>query len=115
MHAKVFQITKQRVDNENTLNENTLTKGDGSFYDYCAEITPEFRKEMIVILVNEILPKGMFTLLDNDEIAYNGGADEWKKQWVTADCNIGWRLSVHHGRPCCVFCVSAYLRPPKVP
>ena len=33
MHAKVFQITKQRVDNENTLNENTLTQGDGSFYD----------------------------------------------------------------------------------
>ena len=84
MHTKVFQITKQRVDNENTLNENTLTQGDGSFYDYCAEITPEYRKEMIVILVNEIMPKGMFTLLDNDEIVYNGGADEWKKQWVKA-------------------------------
>ena len=41
MHAKVFQITKQRVDKENTLDENTLTHGDGSYYDYCAEITPE--------------------------------------------------------------------------
>lgn len=89
MHAKVFQLTKQRVDKENTLNENTLTQGDGSFYDYCAEITPEYRKEMIVILVNELLPKGMFTLVGTDEMVYNGGADEWKKQWVTADCNIG--------------------------
>ena len=33
MHAKVFQITKQRVDKENTLDENTLTQGDGSYYE----------------------------------------------------------------------------------
>ena len=80
MHAKVFQITRTRVDKENTLDENTLTQGDGSFYDYCSEISDETRKEMIDILVNELLPKGMFTLLDNDEMVYNGGADEWKKE-----------------------------------
>ena len=84
MHAKVFQITRQRVDKENTLDENTLTQGDGSFYDYCSEISDETRKEMIDILVNELLPKGMFTLLDNDEMVYNGGADEWKAEWVKA-------------------------------
>ena len=84
MHAKVFQITSERVDKENTLNEDTLTQGDGSFYDYCSEITPEFRKAMIVILVNEILPKGMFTLIGDDEIVYNGGSEEWKAEWVKA-------------------------------
>ena len=84
MHAKVFQITKQRVDNENTLNENTLTQGDGSFYDYCAEISDETRKEMIDYLMNELLPKGMFTLVGIDEMVYNGGADEWKAKWVKA-------------------------------
>ncbi len=47
MHAKVFQITKQRVDKENTLDENTLTQGDGSYYDYCSEISDETRTEMI--------------------------------------------------------------------
>ena len=84
MHAKVFQITCERVDKENTLNEDTLTQGDGSFYDYCSEITPEFRKAMIVILVNEILPKGMFTLIEDDEIVYNGGSEEWKSEGVNA-------------------------------
>ena len=82
MHAKVFQITKQRVDKENTLDENTLTQGDGSYYDYCSEISDETRKEMIDYLVNELLPKGMFTLVGIDEMVYNGGADEWKAKWV---------------------------------
>ena len=67
MHAKVFQITKQRVNKENTLDENTLTQGDGSYYDYCSEISDETRKEMIDYLVNELLPKGMFTLVGIDE------------------------------------------------
>ena len=80
MHAKVFQITSERVDKENTLNEDTLTQGAGSFYDYCSEITPEFRKAMIVILVNEILPKGMFTLIEDDEIVYNGPTYQLEKE-----------------------------------
>ena len=77
MHAKVFQLTKQRVDKENTLDENTLTQGDGSYYDYCSEISDETRTEMIDYLVNELLPKGMFTLVGIDEMVYNGGANEW--------------------------------------
>ena len=84
MHAKVFQITKQRVDKENTLDENTLTQGDGSYYDYCSEISDETRTEMIDYLVNVLLPKGMFTLVGIDEMVYNGGADEWKAKWVKA-------------------------------
>ena len=68
MHAKVFQITKQRVDKENMLNENTLTQGDGSDYDYCSNISEEERKEMIGALVSDILPKGMFTLVGDDEL-----------------------------------------------
>ena len=39
MHAKVFQITKQRVSEDNILNENTLEQGDSSDYDYCSEIS----------------------------------------------------------------------------
>ena len=72
MHAKVFQITKQRVDKENTLDENTLTQGDGSYYDYCSEISDETRKEMIDYLVNVLLPKGMSSLVGTDEMVYNG-------------------------------------------
>ena len=82
MHAKVFQITKQRVDKENMLNENTLTQGDSSDYDYCSNISEEERKEMIGALVSDILPKGMFTLVGDDELVFQGGASEWKQSWV---------------------------------
>ena len=84
MHAKVFQITKARVDKDDILDENTLTQGDGSWYDYCQNVSKEYRTELIDYLVNTILPKGMFTLVDSDEMVYNGGADEWKAKWVKA-------------------------------
>ena len=71
MHAKVYQITKHRVDKENYLNENTLTQGDSSDYDYCSEISEEERAESIDTLVNQILPKGMFTLVGSDELVFN--------------------------------------------
>ena len=82
MHAKVYQITKRRVDKENYLNENTLTQGDSSDYDYCSEISEEERAESIDTLVNQILPKGMFTLIGSDELVFNGGTPEWTQQWV---------------------------------
>jgi hypothetical protein len=84
MHAKVYQITKRRVDKENYLNENTLTQGDSSDYDYCSEISEEERVESIDTLVNQILPKGMFTLVGSDELVFNGGNYEWIHKWVDA-------------------------------
>ncbi len=82
MHAKVFQITKHRVYEDNILDENTLEQGDNSYYDYCSEISAEARTEMIDALVYVILPKGMFTLIGTDELVYNGGSEEWLAQWV---------------------------------
>ena len=60
MHSRVFQISTTQIDKENYLNEDTLNQGDNSFYDYCADISDEERKEEITNLVNSILPKGMF-------------------------------------------------------
>ena len=52
MHSRIFQISKMGIEKENYLNEDTLHQGDGSFYDYCAEIDDEERKEDIRYLVN---------------------------------------------------------------
>ena len=82
MHSKIFQITTVKVTNEGRLTENTLTQGDGSFYDYCMEIEPDIRKQCIDILVNKILPSGMFELIDEDTLLYKGGAEQWKKEFV---------------------------------
>ena len=75
MHSKIFQITETRVDRDNYLNEDTLEQGDGHYYDYCSEIDEEERKFHIANLIEKSLPKGMFTLVGENTIRYNGGAD----------------------------------------
>ena len=84
MHSKIFQITENRVERDNFLDEDTLELGDGSFCDYCGNITQEDRREMIDCLVNHVLPMGMFQLAGDDEMVYMGGADSWKGKWVDA-------------------------------
>ncbi len=82
MHSKIFQITEKRVAKEGYLNENTFEQGDGHYYDYCSEIDVEERILHIAYLIDNILPKGMFELVEDDVIRYNGGADKWKDEFV---------------------------------
>ncbi len=83
MHSRVFQISTTQIDKENYLNEDTLNQGDNSFYDYCADISDEERKEEITNLVNSILSKGMFELVSEDTIRYTGdGMEQWKEKYV---------------------------------
>ena len=82
MHSKIFQITTTKVDKECYLNEDTLMQGDNSYFDYCDKIDEEERKYHIDVLVNHILPKGMFELVDEDTIRYIGGAEKWKEEFV---------------------------------
>ncbi len=82
MHSKIFQITQTRVNKDNYLNEDTLSQGDDGFFDYCAEIDDEERKFHIDNLVNNILPKGMFELISDDTMRYNGGAEQWRENFV---------------------------------
>lgn len=82
MHSRIFQISTEPIDKENYLNEDTLQQGDGSFYDYCSEIDEENRKEDIANLVNHALPNGMFELISDDTMRYNGGIEQWKEEYV---------------------------------
>lgn len=82
MHGKIFQITKTRVAEDCYLNETTLMQGDDSFFDYCAEIDDEERRFHIDNLVNDILPTGMFELISEDTVRYNGGAEQWREAFV---------------------------------
>ncbi len=73
MHSTIFQITVKQVFGNNLLNENTISQGDGTPYDYCSEIDDEERQRSIETLVNEILPKGMFELTSPNTMVYKGG------------------------------------------
>ena len=57
MHSRIFQISTMQIGKENYLNEDTLQQGDGSYYDYCAEISEEARKQDICYLANTALAK----------------------------------------------------------
>lgn len=82
MHSSVYQITTEKVEEGGLLDEDTLHQGDCSGLDYCSNIDNEERRERIEILVNRILPEGMFTLIDENSIRYNGGVEIWQEEWV---------------------------------
>lgn len=102
MHSTIFQITTEKVEEGGFLNEDTLPQGDYSELDYCSDIDDGERKERIENLVNNVLPEGMFTLIDENTIRYNGGVDAWREKWVklinekcslvTADNILEWSI-----------------------
>ena len=82
MHSSVYQITTEKIKDGGLLDEDTLHQGDCSGLDYCSNIDDDERKERIENLVNNILPEGMFTLIDENTIRYNGGVEIWQEEWV---------------------------------
>lgn len=82
MHSTIFQITTEKIEDGGLLDEDTLNQGNNSELDYCSDIDDEKRKERIENLVNKILPEGMFTLIDENTIRYNGGVEIWQEEWV---------------------------------
>lgn len=82
MHSRIFQITQKQVKRENYLNEDTLAQGDAARIDYCVEIGAKEREQSIACLVDDVLPKGMFTRLGANILRYNGGMTQWKEQAI---------------------------------
>lgn len=81
MHSTIIQITTEKVEKENFLTEDDVCSWECREIDYCSGIDEDERKDRINRLVKEWLPPGMFTLVGENIIRYNGGADEWKEQW----------------------------------
>lgn len=82
MYSRIFQISDKAISKENYLNEYTLDQGDFTPYDYCSEIDDGQRKQDIVHLAGSVLPKGMFELVSDDTMRYNGGIEQWNEEYV---------------------------------
>lgn len=82
MHSSIFQISTKPISKENYITEETFIGGDFSFYDYCANMGEEERKEAISNLVTCLLPKEMFEQTSEDTIFYKGGVEQWKAEFV---------------------------------
>lgn len=78
MHSSIFEIRTERIEREDWMTEDVLY--DDANIDYVEPFDDEQRKEEIKGLVNDVLPQGMFTLVGDDVLVYNGGAEEWEKK-----------------------------------
>lgn len=79
MHSNVFQIgLKQDMQpvTEDVVLESRFVQADD------ATILHDKRHERIEILVNEILPKGMFAWDNENCLTYTGGMKEWREQYA---------------------------------
>lgn len=98
MHSRIFQIAASRIDKENYLNEMSIEVGANTGVDYTAEISRELRQQAIESLVNQWLPKGMFSHgTEPDTMVYNGGVDEWvRTEWLPQIRKHAANLSTHN-------------------
>lgn len=82
MHSRIFQISTMQIEKDNYLNEDTLSQEYLTTFDYCSDIDDDIRMADIANLVNNVLPKGMFELISDDTMRYNGGIEQWKEEYV---------------------------------
>lgn len=84
MHSNIYQVSTEKISKDQFITEATFSDCDYSFFDWCANLPEEEQEQAIDQLVDNLLPKGMFSR-NSDEprtIIYHGGADDWKRQWV---------------------------------
>lgn len=81
MKSYIYQITKKDTVRplEASAISGILSPFGGNFADLI-DIDANEREELITHLVNEILPKGMFSRCDADTIRYDGGIEQWAKE-----------------------------------
>ena len=85
MHSNIYQVSTEKISKDQFITEATFSDCDYSFFDWCANLPEEEQEQAIDQLVDNLLPKGMFSR-NSDEprtIIYHGGADDWKRQLAT--------------------------------
>lgn len=79
MHSTIYQISTEPIAERDLLRVDNIVTGEMASISYICENTEDGRNFDIKRLVEHILPKGMFTLSDDNTITYNGGFNMWRK------------------------------------
>ena len=79
MHSTIYQICIKPIAESDYLRIDNIVAGEMASIFYVYDNTEEGREHDIKNLVENILPKGMFTLSAEDTLTYNGGFNMWKK------------------------------------
>lgn len=79
MHSTIYQVSTEPIAERDLLRIDNIVAGEMASISYVSENDEDGRKFDIKCLVEHILPKGMFTLSDENTLTYNGGFNMWKK------------------------------------
>ncbi len=79
MHSTIYQISTEPIEERDLLRIDNIIAGEMASISYVNENDDEGRKFDIKCLVENILPKGMFTLSDENTLSYNGAFNMWRK------------------------------------
>lgn len=93
MHSLIFQITEEIISETGLLTEDTIDVMNSNLMDYCTEIDEDARNEGIKSLVEEVLPTGMFTIKDKNQLVFNGGINQWAEKYLSEIQSIAMNLT----------------------
>lgn len=79
MHSTIYQISTEPIAERDLLRIDNIVAGEMASISYVCENDEDGRNFDIKHLVEHILPKGMFTISDDNALTYNGGFNMWKK------------------------------------
>lgn len=79
MHSTIYQIGIKPIAESDFLRIDNIVAGEMASISYVYDNTEEGREHDIKNLVENILPKSMFTLTAENTLIYNGGFNMWKK------------------------------------
>ena len=79
MHSTIYQISTKPIAENDYLNIDRIVVGENASISYVCENSEDGRKFNIRFLLEHILPKGMFTPIEESTLTYNGGFAIWRK------------------------------------
>lgn len=83
MRSIIYQIARAPIGKEEYVDVDNVYAGEFVSIDYVYELDDEKRKEAITMLVDNILPKGLFTLNEDEcSLTYMGGLNQWKQNHI---------------------------------
>lgn len=85
MHSTIYQIAERPIRPDEYADVDNIEAGEMASIFYAREAEKSERAERIKILVERVLPKGMFTVSpDGETLTYKGGFTEWSRKYTAS-------------------------------
>ena len=95
MHDFIYQIGLEPIFEEEYVDVDLIDAGEYVIIDYVYELDDEIRKDAIKTLIDFILPKGLFSLNEEEcSLTYKGGLNKWKQAHIDNLINTAKTLTI---------------------